>query len=787
MSPSNRDFAQGIGPGLEESLLGDESHSELDIKEYVQRLRQHWRLIVVCCLLALTAGIVHYFITPKQYLAYTTLQIERRSLLPQFSNSSPWIESWWNMEYYPTQERLLQSRSLAERVVRELRLMDDPIFNGPQLALIGQDNDGEPTALEDEMELTRLAQRIQGGLGIKRDPTTQIFTLTYRSEDAVVAARLVNGFADGFIDMGIEDRFRNAGQASSFFGTEIAALKEEIGERELELQAVSRRTDIVDLDPEANVIRQRLSALNQDFIEAKKERIEKEARYQELLAQPAESVADQYLGGEVTAQRNEVLNLEREYHSKLNIFKPEWPQMQELKSRIDKTQQNLARVIQENATKARETVRAEVQAARRQELALDEEINSSKAESMDQRSQTLEYVNLEEEVRTRRELLSELLRRQNETEVTARLQNTRQSNVRIVDTALVPGAPFRPSLRRDLMLGLLSGLMLGLALAALVEFLDRTIKGGEELERILRVPTLAVIPDIADDGRSYGYFRRYYGQSPRGSGKPPRAKKSSRRWLDKRGGSDTAAIELLPHSRPRLAAAEAYRSLRTALMLSTADDLRLVAITSAEAGEGKTSTAANLAVVMAQLGKNVLLIDADLRKPRQHKLFKVSNRIGLVSHLTGGAEPDAILGRTNIPNLFLCPSGPIPPNPSELLSSERMRQFLELVRSRFDFVIVDTPPALAVTDAILLGAMADGVVLCSRAGFLQRDGAKAVRDRLRVAEVRVLGAVLNRYRSASGGYGSSRKYLYYESYGVDEDTEQSLGEAQAQTKTDSAA
>jgi capsular exopolysaccharide synthesis family protein len=298
----------------------------------------------------------------------------------------------------------------------------------------------------------------------------------------------------------------------------------------------------------------------------------------------------------------------------------------------------------------------------------------------------------------------------------------------------------------------------------------------------MRVPTLAVIPDIADDGRNYGYFRRYYGQGPAGA--PKKSRKS--RWLEKRSSGDTAPIELLPHSRPRLAVAEAYRSLRTALMLSTADELKLVAITSAEAGEGKTSTASNLAVVMAQLGKNTLLIDADLRKPRQHKIFRVSNRLGLVSHLTGTAEPDNILGRTSIPSLFLCPSGPIPPNPSELLSSERMRQFLEVVRARFDFVIIDTPPALAVTDAILLGAMADGVVLCCRAGYLQREGARAVRDKLRIAEVRVLGAVLNRYRSMSGGYGSSRKYLYYESYGAQEDTG-TVSDTATSTKADSAA
>jgi capsular exopolysaccharide synthesis family protein len=232
-------------------------------------------------------------------------------------------------------------------------------------------------------------------------------------------------------------------------------------------------------------------------------------------------------------------------------------------------------------------------------------------------------------------------------------------------------------------------------------------------------------------------------------------------------GEGDVQIELLPHNRPRLAVSEAYRTLRTALLLSSAEELRVVSVTSAVPGEGKTSTAANLAVVLAQLDKRVLLVDADLRKPRIHEIFGGANRVGLVSFLTLGAEVETIVFQSKVPNLFVAPSGPIPPNPSELLSSARMREFLAWARREFDFVVVDSAPTLAVTDAILTGSLTDGVVLCLRAGYVQRRDAKACRERLAQSEVRLLGAVLNCHRAQHGPYRSGYAGTYaYESYGA---------------------
>jgi capsular exopolysaccharide synthesis family protein len=417
---------------------------------------------------------------------------------------------------------------------------------------------------------------------------------------------------------------------------------------------------------------------------------------------------------------------------------------------------------------------------------------------MDQNSQAAEFNNLGTEIKTRRDLLDKLLRERSENEVQARLQDTRDSNVHVVDRAMVPGGPFYPSLRKDASYGLLFGLLLGVGTALLIEFLDRTIKTADEIERRIGLPTLAVIQDIDEAGKSYGYYGRYgygYGEGygygaeslaaarvrPSQGARPPagqggaagseRAEGSKGPggpggWRRKSGANPPTQIELVPHELPRTQISEAYRSLRTALLLSSARELKVVAVTSAAAGEGKTATATNLAIVLAQLGRPVLLVDADLRKPRLHQVFKISNQTGLVSHLTSAVDSDEIVHATTIPNLWITPSGPIAPNPSELLSSDRMFDWLRAARTRFEYIIVDTPPALAVTDATIVGVIADGVVLTLRSGKVTREEARLCRDRLRQADVRILGAVLNRYRSTHAGLG--KRYRAYESYVADE-------------------
>lgn len=743
--------------------FGEGSESDFHLQDYLERLRRHWKLIALAVVLAVAGAAVLYLITPKQYRATARIQIERKNLSPLGSGQNPWLENLWNMEYYPTQYQLLQSRGLAERVVVDLGLANDPRVNPNGRALVQPDEaTGEPEAV-DAAVLGRLAQRVKGGLDVNPVRNTQLVDIAYVSSSPELSARVANGFAEAFIDWGVKTRRSSVGRASSFLASQIESLKNEIQEKEAKLRAYSKESDIVALDQKSNVVLQQLQSFNTDYIEAKARRIEAEARYKELLETPRQEVADRYSDGTVSQLLAEQRQLEREYQTKLQTYKPEWPGMVELRARIDEGEKNLQKVIAEQVEKAKETAYAEYQTALRREKALQDELEQQKSELLDQSSSAVELTNLQVEIATSRDLLDQLLRQQSETEVAARLQNTDESNVRIVDRALVPGGPFRPSLRQNLAMGTGVGLLLGIGLVFLIEYMDRTLKTPEEVERRLRLPNLAVIPDVSGGskagGKGYGYGYGY--GTVRAAKRPGLVRK-----VAGSPGGDLDTVEMVPHEHPRLSVSEAYRALRTALLLSSAEELKTVAITSPGSGEGKTATSTNLAVVMAQLGRRVLLIDADLRKPRLHEVFRVSNRAGLVNILAGGEDPSTLTVATDLQGLHLIPSGPIPPNPSELLSSDRMAELLRKARGRFDFVILDTPPVLAVTDATVIGSISDGVVLCLRAGKVLREDAKACRDRLAMADVRILGSVLNRY---SERVGTRRSYHeYYAAYVADD-------------------
>jgi succinoglycan biosynthesis transport protein ExoP len=755
--------------------LQPEREEEFHLSQWIDVLRRRLRLLIVVALAAIAVSVAKYFVTPKEYRASCIVQIERRTpavfSVENLLNYDTWADA---QSFYPTQYRLLQSRGLAERVVRALRLHSDPVFNPHRGLLAGGSSTTSATAADDAAAIAGLAGRVVGGLEITPIRNTRLVEVSYRAPTGELAARVANGLADVFIDWNVESRYETTNRASSFLASQTETLKQEIQDKESQLQAYSLRSDIVALDPASNVTLQRLEALNRDYIAAVSERIQKEARYKELSSTPSDSVAEE-AGGLVVQIRGEVAKLERDYANKLSTFKPEWPAMQELKAQIDKGRSNLASTIEETAGKVRDSSRTEYQTALRKEQSLENELAKQKSEAMRLNSRAVEYNNLKVEISTRRSLLDELLRKQSATEVASRMTGNRESNVLIVDRALVPRAPFRPSLQRNLMLGLAIGLGLGLGLVFFVEYLDRTIKTPEDVDRLLKLPILAMVPDLSGGGKTsgYGYSRSGYGygygygashssaRRAKGGSKKDKGGKSAE------GDGERAIIELVPHTRPRVIAAEASRTLRTSLLLSSAGGLKTVAVTSAIPGEGKTATSINLSVVLAQLGGEVLFISADLRKPRGHEIFGISNRVGLVNYLAGGTEIDNVIIPTNIPNLFVTPAGPTPPNPSELLASDRMLQFGALVRQRFAYVVYDTPPIIAVTDALIIGAQTDGVVFCVGAGQVLREDAIASRDRLAMAGVRVLGVVLNRFHPQGKRYGRRYHYYEYEAYGED--------------------
>ncbi len=744
------------------SLVGDEpskSGREFHLADALEILRRHWKLAFVLALLGLTGGIAHYLMTPKRYRASTTVLIERPSMLGTGFEAN-WSQYLFNQEFYPTQYKLLESRGMAERVVHSLRLYEDPDFN-PSWSRFTVSGDGEtPSAELDELAVARLGQKLQGNLRVQPVRGTHLVQISYDSSKPGLTARIANGVADTFAEWTQQTGAENVSRTSAFLNDYIDSLKEEIQTKETRLRELSRSGEITSDDSTSNVTLQRLEALNQDYIQAISDRIAKEARYQELLQSPAETLSPSLSGGDLVAKlRSEQLALERDYATKLDTYKPEWPEMVELKQRIDRGRQHLDEVIGDMVSGERKQAAAEYQTALRMERRLASEIETVREEILSAGSASLEYTNLKVEAETRKQLLDDLIRRQSETEVVARIQTTGGSNVRVVDRALVPGSPYYPSLKGALTGGLAVGLVLAVAAIVMLEYMDRTIKTGEEAESRLGLPVLGVVPDVSLKGRPSRYGYGYgYGLRRQHSAK----RNPALRWLDRAPGQ-AMEIDLLPHEKSKNVVSEAYRSIRTALLLSSADEINTISVTSAGPGEGKTATAINLAVVMSQMDRKVLLVDADLRKPRLHRVFRASNRIGLVGYLAAHEDLKAGIHQTQVPGLFVLPSGPIPPNPSELLASARMDQLLEAGREHFDLLILDTPPVLPVSDAVVVGTKVDGVALILQAGKVQRDEAVSTVERLRMADVKLFGVVINRFLPTGKGK-RGRHYYYYETY-----------------------
>ena len=742
-----------------ESQLGA---SAFNPREYLQLLARRWPIILILAALGLAAGALRFFMTPQMYRAETTLQIEQHSLL-NVTDTNPYLEAWAGIKYYPTQYRLLESRGLAERVVVDLKLTEDPRFN-PAAGKPEEGEAGDQAARE--RLVAQLASRIQAGLDVRPIASTELVRLTYEGRDPEMVAAIVNGVTDSYIDWGIETRTEDVGKATNFLDQQITTFKDEIDAKEKQLQQYGRDIDVVNLDPESNEIVERIGQLNRTYTQAIADRVEIEARYYELSGDSAALAAEANPTPLIDESRRNQLELEREYETKLSVYKPDHPVMDDLEARIAESRQVLREVIATEVDSIRRQAGAALQTAQRRERSLKEQFESARREAMKLNSVSVELRNLEMEIGTRRELLDQLLRRQSETGMSARLQTSRESNVRVIDKALVPTAPYRPSMRTNLTTGAGSGLLLGVALVLVLHLLDRTIKSAEDLERLLGLPVLAVISDLSS-GKAKG--NGYYAYSKR-----------KRRRTKEEIAAEVKQIELIPQTNPRLGVSEAYRSLRTALLLSTAGGIGVITVTSAEAGEGKTATAANLATVMAQLGRKTLIIDADLRKARLHRILGVSNRIGLVNVLAEGLALDAALQSTPVDNLTVLPSGPYPPNPSELLASEPMADLVQHVKHLFDIVIIDSPPVLAVTDSILAGRLSDGVLLCFRAGRVRREDAQACSDQLHLAGVRILGTLLNCYQpGTTGRYERRYSYHYaYEGY-ADEDSEATAGDSAA--------
>jgi len=489
-------------------------------------------------------------------------------------------------------------------------------------------------------------------------------------------------------------------------------------------------------------------------LEAQVDTSRKEARYRGLLTTPPESIREVTLSNLNQQLREKAAELEREYTQKSKQFKPDWPEMVQLKAEWESARSTMdaeARKIYDDTLKS---AKMEYLEAAAHEKTVREALEGQKGEAIKQKQYGVEYANLKATVDSKREILNKLMQRETETGSLSQLKNAGTGNVWVVDAAEIPDHIFRPNKKMNILLSLFVGLGLGVGMAFFLEYLDNTIKSTADIEKYVQLPTLGTIPMVVSSALA--------GETA--SGKRLRREPVS------------PAVDLVTMRDPASAASEAYKTLRTSLLLSTADaPPKVIVVTSSEPQEGKTVTTLNTAITLTQSGKRVLLVDGDMRRPRLHKALGGGNGAGLSNYLSGNAPLEALIQETEIPNLFLVSSGPIPPNPSELLASERFDLLLATLKSsdQFDHVLIDSPPLLSVADPVIMASKAGATILVVQCGRTARPVVVRGKQKLAQAKVNVLGVVLNDVDMRHGDYYSYHYGSRYRTYRYEAASERS--------------
>jgi capsular exopolysaccharide synthesis family protein len=729
---------------------------EINLLDYwLVILKRKWLISAIAITVFLIVSVYTYTRTPI-YTSKGQLLIEKEPNILTFEEIFQ-VESF-QTDYYQTQYKLLQSRSLADRAVEKLKLYEHPEFVGNLVE--GKENPKK----NDPVYRASLVSAFLGRLTISPVRQTRLVDVSFRAADPKLAADGVNALFDSFINMSIESRFTATEQATEFLTQQIASLRSDIERKETQLQAYAGEKNIVALSDKETTIVSKLAELNTALTQAQIERVNKEAYYNEIKNASPDYIPSGIDNPLITNLKQEYARLSRDYSRKQGQFGPEYPEIQRLKTDMESTKKSLE-------TETKNLVNAaysDFQAALKRENSMQKVFNNQKQESIQLNSNAISYNTLKNEIENNKSLLDTLSKRQSETGVSARLRGVGVSNIKIVDRAEIPRSPSSPNKRRNLMMGLFLGLMGGLGLAFLLEYFDSSVKGTEDIERYAKLPALGIIPNFDPEGfrKSYGYGYGY------GYGAGGRKKKNetlkSEGDVSERGakGADALpqirSIDLITQSSPKSNFSESYRSIRTALLLSSTNPgSKIFVLTSPLPSEGKTSTISNLAVAVAQTGKRVLLLDADLRKPRQHKIFRVKNLDGLTNYLTGNIEIKELLKTTSIHNLFLINAGPVPPNPAELLGSEKMAEFLEKLKQIFDIILIDTPPILAVTDALVLATKSDGIILVVWGGKTSREALKRAREKMDLTKTKAVGVILNRVNLKEHDYYYKHHYYHY--------------------------
>jgi len=751
-------------------------------------LRELWRIVRKRkWLISLIVGVATILLTievhrtPSIYQAHTDILVGKESSKAvQIKDQMIQIEDSDNIN---TNKYIIKSSPLLEDVVVTLGLDQNPRFmeslqkktftdaikhiwqrvSGGRGSSRSQDADlpvsSIPSAAhertpEESKRLKPLVDVLKGKLKVDALPDSQIIRVSFDHTDPELAASVANATAKIFIDRSFERKTSRFADTSGWLERSTRELKSKVQQAQAALAEYTQAAGIYSTEGKENLATDKLTRLHIDTTKAEMDRMLKESLYEEVkqgrIAQLPEAFSDPRIG----ALQSELQKLQVEAAELSVKYGPENPHVAEVEQKIKTYREQIG----ENRGTLEGKLKADFERAARDEKSVKQALEKAKAEAVQQNQAASQYSALKADADTMTALYTDFLQKTKQADLQLAEQH---NNLRVIEPADVPGSPTGPMRLRTILIGFLVSLVGGVGLAFFLEYLDNTVKSVEDIVRVAQLPTLAVIPSINTvNTRAISSRKNQNGKGANSIGAGLSLATTSHTSSRGSGGNLSKLVTLDQLS----SVVEAYRMLRTSVLLSAAGaPPKTILFTSGQPGEGKTTTAINTAISLAQLGSSVLLIDADLRRPTVHRIFKVTQTHGLSTFLSRQVEIDTLIHKLWVPNLFVLPCGPIPPNPAELISSERMKELLRDLSGKFDHILIDSPPLMNVTDPVILSTMVDGVILVIQAGRSTRDVLRRARQELNSVGAKVFGVVLNNLDIKREGYDN---YIAtYGSYG----------------------
>ena len=719
--------------------------AEAHLMDYVRKVYRHRWIAVTTFAVIVVGAAVSTFSTTPIYEGRVQLLLD-----PETPNVMSFKEGMdqayaygYEEYYYQTQYTILKSRGLARRTIESAKLWDSPEVGGgkPQaqasfsltatvrgavrwavgLFYSPPRKAGRPDAAETARQ-SGIIDAFLGSVTVAPVRNSRLVDVRFTSSSPEMAAAMANTLAKEYIAQNLEYKFRATRDAAAWLTEQLAQERKKLEDSEQALQRYREKGDAVSLEDRQNIVVQRLTDLNAAYTKARTDRFEKEALYNQLKSlQNDRTALDTFpaiLSNSFIQQlKSQLADLQRQQAQMADRLGEKHPDMIKQNLAIQSTEAKLTGEI----AKVVQSVRNEFLSAQAQERSLAEALDGQKTDALSLNRRGIEYGVLRREAESNKQMYELLMQRAKETGISGELKT---SNIRVVDQAEIPRGPIRPNKSRDLSLGLLGGLLGGIGLALFMEYIDNRVKNPDEIKAVLGLSFLGLVPGLRDKDLEDG------------------------------------KVPLLTGSVPQNFA-EAFRTVRTNVLFSSAEQgSRSVLVTSTQPQEGKTVVTANLALALAQTGQRVLLIDGDMRKPRQHELFNMTQDPGLSSLLVGKAKASDAVRKTGMNNLWLMPAGPNPPNPAELLGSTRFKDLLKTLGEHFDWMVIDSPPVMAVTDASVIGHLTTGVVFVIGSEQVARNTARSAIEQLLGSRATILGGVLNRVNVRKNPYYYAHYYKH---------------------------